>query len=68
MVLNVVLKITENLPSWVIDWLNGENIFLDLSMCSKFVKMLIVNAIFQLVRSVTKDNEAEELKYLILID
>ena len=63
-----VLKITENLPKWVDDWLNGKNIFLDLSMCSKFVKMLIVNAIFQLVRSVTKDSEAEELKYLIVID
>ena len=63
-----VLKLTENLPKWVIDWLDGYNIFLDLSMCSKFVKMLIVNAKFQLVRAVTKDSEAEELKYLIVID
>ncbi len=30
--------------------------------------MLIVNAIFQLIITVTKDNEAEELKYLIVID
>ena len=63
-----VLKLTRSLPQWVDDWLNGENIFLDLSICSKFVKMLIVNAIFQLVRSLTEDNEAEELKYLIVID
>ncbi len=63
-----VLRLTENLPKWVTDWLNGENIFLDLSLCSKFVKPLIVNAIFQLVRTVTKDSEAEELKYLIVID
>jgi hypothetical protein len=63
-----VLKITESLPNWVSEWINGENIFLDLSMCSKFVKMLIVNAIFQLVRTLTKDSEAEELKYLIVID
>lgn len=63
-----VLKITEKLPNWVEDWLSGKNIFLDLSMSSKFVKMLIVNAIFQLVRTVTKDSEAEELKYLIVID
>ncbi len=58
----------ENLPTWVTDWLNGKNIFLDLSLCSKFIKPLIVNAIFQLVRTVTKDSEAEELKYLIIID
>jgi len=63
-----VLKITDILPKWVEDWLNGKNIFLDLSMCSKFVKMLIVNALFQLVRTVTKDSEAEELKYLMVID
>jgi len=30
--------------------------------------MLIVNAIFQLIRTVTKDSEAEELKHLIVID
>ena len=63
-----VLKITDTLPKWVDNWLNGKNIFLDLSMSSKFVKMLIVNAIFQLVRTVTKDSEAEELKHLIVID
>jgi len=63
-----VLKLTKSLPKWIEDWLNGKNIFLDLSNCSKFVKLLIVNAIFQLIRSVTKDSEAEELKYLIVID
>ncbi|MFX1575310.1 MAG: ATP-binding protein [Promethearchaeota archaeon] len=63
-----VLKITESLPNWVKDWLSGKNIFLNLSMCSKFVEMLIVNAIFQLIRTLTKDSEAEELKYLIVID
>jgi len=63
-----VLKITEQLPEWIMNWLAGQNVFLDLSMCSKFVKMLIVNAVFQLVRTVTKDSEAEELKYLIVID
>ena len=63
-----VLRLKENLPNWVTDWLNGKNIFLGLSLCSKFIKPLIVNAIFQLVRTVTKDSEAEELKYLIIID
>ncbi len=63
-----VLKLIEKLPDWVVNWLNGKNIFVDLSMCNKFIKMLIVNAIFQLIRTLTKDSEAEELKYLIVID
>ncbi len=63
-----VLKLSEGLPEFIKNWLKGENIFLDLSMCSKFIKLLIVNALFQIIRTVTKDIEAEELKNLIVID
>jgi len=63
-----VLKLTESLPKWVLEWINGNKIFLDLSMCNKYTKMFIVNAIFQLIRTITKDSEYEELKYLIVID
>ncbi len=63
-----VLKISNELPEWVREWMNGAKIFLDLSMCNKYVKTIIVNAIFQLIRTVTKDIEAEELKHLIVID
>ncbi|MBA7689989.1 hypothetical protein ES703_98508 [subsurface metagenome] len=63
-----VLKLTKDLPKWFKDWLEGKNIFLDLSMCNKFTKALIVNAIFQLIRTNTKDTEIEELKHLIVID
>ncbi len=63
-----VLKITEEIPHWMKEWMEGGKIFLDLSMCSKYIRLLVVNAIFQLVRILTKDNEAEELKHLIVID
>ncbi len=63
-----VLKLTKDLPKWFKDWIDGKNIFLDLSMCNKFTKALIVNAIFQLVRTNTKDTEIEDLKHLIVID
>ncbi len=63
-----VLQLSKNLPKWVMNWMNGEKIFLDLSMCSKFVKTVIINAIFQLLRTITRDFEAEELKQLIVID
>ncbi len=63
-----VLKLSNDLPSWLNSWLNGGKIFLDLSHCSKFVKLLVVNAIFQAIRTLTKDIEAETLKHLIVID
>jgi len=63
-----VLRMIDNFPKWIQDWLNGKNIFLDLSMCNKYSKMLIVNAIFQLIRTLTKDKEIEDLKYIIVID
>ncbi len=63
-----VLKLTGILPKWFSEWLDGKNIFLDVSMCEKFSKMLIINAILQLIRIVTKDSEIEELKHLIVID
>ena len=63
-----VLKLSNNLPNWFSDWMDGKNTFLDLSMCSKFVMMLVVNAIFQLIRAITKDNLIEQLKYIVVID
>ena len=63
-----VLKLSNDLPNWFSDWMGGKNTFLDLSMCSKFVMMLLVNAIFQLIRAVTKDNLIEQLKYVVVID
>ncbi len=63
-----VLKLSNDLPNWFRDWMGGKNTFLDLSMCSKFVLMLLVNAIFQLIRAITKDNLIEQLKYIVVID
>lgn len=63
-----VMKLTKDLPEWILSWLKGENIFLDLAECNKFTKMLIVNAILQIIRTITKDIEIEELKHVIVID
>ena len=63
-----VLKLSNDLPNWFRDWMDGKNTFLDLSMCSKFVMMLLVNTIFQLIRAITKDNLIEQLKYIVVID
>ncbi|MBN1214665.1 MAG: ATP-binding protein [Candidatus Lokiarchaeota archaeon] len=63
-----VLNLSEEIPEWLNDWMNGKNIYLDLSVCSKFIKLLVVNAIFQLIRVITKDIESDELRNLIIID
>ena len=61
--------IPENtVPRWFKDWRNGKKIMLDLSMCNMYTKLLIANAIFQLVRSLTPDYEVGKLQHLIVID
>jgi len=63
-----VMRFTKTIPEWISSWLNGENIFLDLADCNKFTKLLIVNAVFQIIRSITRDIEIEQLKHIIVID
>ena len=58
----------KTVPQWFKDWRNGKKIMLDLSMCNIYVKLLIANAIFQLVRSLTPDYEVGKLQHLIVID
>jgi len=66
-ILNVT-ELSDSIPEWIFRWLNGQNIFLDLSSCNKFTKMLLICAIFQLIRCVTHDSEVENLKNIIVID
>lgn len=57
-----------SVPQWFKEWRNGKKIMLDVSMCDSFLKLLLANAIFQLVRSLTPDYEAGKLRHLIVID
>jgi hypothetical protein len=63
------LKLTKNsIPQWFKDWRNGKKIMLDISMCSIYLKLLIANAIFQMVRGLTPDFDVGRLQHLIVID
>jgi len=64
----VNLSESEQIPRWFTEWENGKKIYLDLSSADLYIKRLISNAIFQLVRTLTPDQEAGELKKLIIID
>jgi hypothetical protein len=63
------LKLTKiSIPQWFKDWRNGKKIMLDISMCNIYLKLLIANAIFQMVRSLTPDFDVGRLQHLITID
>ncbi len=59
---------TPKIPKWFVDWQNGENIFLDLSMCNEFQKRLLIMLVLQMVRTLTPKREAGKLTNLIIID
>ncbi len=66
---NTLKLIPKNsIPGWFKDWRNGKKIMLDLSMCNIYIKLLIANAIFQLVRNLTPDYDVGRLQHLIVID
>ncbi len=62
------LELNSGIPKWFQEWRNGKKIYLDLSMCNIYVKRLITNAIFQLVRTLMPDVEAGQLQNIIVID
>jgi len=69
-VLNKCMQLPQNsiVPQWFLDWRNGKKIFLDLSMCGDYVKLVLSSAIFQMIRTLTPDYEANGLQHLIVLD
>ena len=66
--LRYVFQLIQGPPKWLRQWLSGETIFLDIHLCDKFSKILIVNAIFQLIKAYMSDELEQKLKYIIVID
>ncbi|MHA2266649.1 MAG: hypothetical protein ACXAB8_02530, partial [Promethearchaeota archaeon] len=62
------LSESENIPKWFDDWRKGKSIFIDLSMCDIYIKRLLANAIFQMVRTLIPDVEAGKLQNIIVIE
>ncbi len=56
------------IPIWFHQLRRGKKIYLDLSMCNIYIKRLLANAIFQMIRTLTPDLEVGELKMIIVID
>lgn len=67
--LEITLKYeSSKIPQWYQDLREGKKIFVDLSMCNIYIKMLLSNAIFQIIRTLTPDFDVGELQLLIVID
>ena len=62
------LRSKQTIPEWFLQWREGKTVFIDLSMCDIYVKRLISNAIFQMIRTLMPDIEVGMLQNLIVID
>jgi len=62
------LSQSNTIPKWFKDWRDGKKIFIDLSMCDIYIKRLLANAIFQMVRALIPDVEVGKLQNIIVIE
>ncbi len=62
------LKLINKVPEWFKEWREGKKVFLDLSLCSRYVQRFLISALLQIIRTMTPDIETNQLKNLILID
>lgn len=69
-ILEKTLELTDEIPKWFEELKQGKNIYIDLSVpaCDIWKKRLISNALFQMIKALTPDLEAEKLNILIVID
>ena len=58
----------EKIPKWYDIWKKGNKVYIDLSSCNYYVKLLLVNAILQIIRALENPNDVNGLKSLIVID
>jgi len=69
-ILNNITKLPSIKPSWFIEWMNGKNVFIDLSdsVCNEFIKRLLINLIFQMIRIFFPQTKANKLKNVVILD
>lgn len=63
-----IVKYTGDIPQWFVEWQNGENYLLDLSMCNKYQKILLAMLVLQMIRTLTPKTNAGKLKNLVVFD
>ncbi len=68
--LDKITKLPSIKPFWFIEWMNGKNVFIDLSesICNEFIKKLLINLIFQMIRIFFPQSRTNNLKNVIMLD
>jgi len=66
--MNRILKLTNEIPKWIVEWSHGKKIYLDLSMGNKHEQRLLTFAIFQMMLTITPKVEADRIQSFIQID
>ena len=68
--LDKITRLPSIKPFWFIEWMNGKNVFIDLSesICNEFIKKLLVNLIFQMIRIFFPQSRTNNLKNVIMLD
>lgn len=68
--LDKITRLPSIKPFWFIEWMNGKNVYIDLSeeICNTFIKKLLVNLIFQMIRTFFPQSRANKLKNVIILD
>ncbi len=68
--LDAITRLPSIKPSWFIEWIDGKNVYIDLSdtICNDFIKKLLVNLIFQMIRIFFPQSRTNKLKNVIILD
>ncbi len=69
-ILDKITRLPSIKPYWFIEWMNGKNVFIDISesICNKFMKKLLINLIFQMIQIFFPQIKTNELKNLVILD
>lgn len=67
-IISETLKLRPFIPQWFTEWRQGKNIYIDLTECNAWTKIILANALFQMIKTLTSHLEADELHNLIVID
>lgn len=69
-ILDKITRLPSIKPYWFIEWMNGKNVFIDISesICNRFMKKLLINLIFQMIRIFFPEIKTNELRNLVILD
>jgi len=62
------LCLTSGIPRWFKEWRNGKDFYFDLTDCSIWTQRILMNALFQMIKTIINSVVSNQLLNLIVID